>query len=318
MDLSIIIVSWNCKEYLRSCLLSLEQFLDGINHEVFVVDNDSNDESDKMVREEFPRTNLIANKTNNGFAFANNQAYAVSSGRYVLFLNPDTQLCDNSFQDWISFMDTNRDVAISGCKLLNTDGTHQPSTRRFPGLWLAFERYTPARYLPLKKWRKKRYRMLNLNPDNPSKVEQVSGAALLARREFFPGDTIFDNDFFIFFEEVDLCLRACKAGKMVYYFPHTQIYHHGGKSRQHMRTEINAINIKSMLHYFRKHSCFLRYMLFIILFKPLFVLQLLFDTVVSYPEHFVKKVIRKISKPTVFEKKTSFIKHNLLAFIFKY
>src|SRR3989344_6621165 len=132
MDLSIIIVSWNVKDLLRKCLRTIYQSQHRLTLEVFVVDNASTDGTPAMVEQEFSSAVLITNKQNRGFAAANNQAIAKSIGRYVLALNPDTELAADTLQRMVSFMDQNKRVGIAGCQHRNTDGSLQPSVRRLP------------------------------------------------------------------------------------------------------------------------------------------------------------------------------------------
>ena len=132
MDLSVIIVSWNVKELLKKCLTSIEKNKGQLNLKIFVIDNASHDDSAEMVKTEFPQVKLITNKTNHGFAAANNQGIKQSQGKYVLLLNPDTEILPETLSSMVNFMDQNSEIGISGCKLLNPDKTLQPSVRHFP------------------------------------------------------------------------------------------------------------------------------------------------------------------------------------------
>ena len=139
MDVSIIIVNYNVRDFLNNALVSVFQALEGIDGEVFVVDNASDDGSSDVVRQSFPNVRLIANNVNVGFAKANNQALAMSSGKYLMLLNPDTIVQEDTIRTLINFFEANGDVGMAGCKILNPDGTLQLACRRsFPTPWVAF------------------------------------------------------------------------------------------------------------------------------------------------------------------------------------
>ncbi len=319
MDVSIIIVNWNSGRYLKPCLESLAGWVDGVASETLVVDNASEDGSAGLVRDRFPFVRLLANFENLGFARANNQGVAESAGRYWLFLNPDTTLPPKpGLAQWVAYMDANPRTAVSGCRLLNSDGSVQPSVRRFPTLWLPFFRYTALRYLPLKRVWERRYRLPDERRTEPVSVDQVSGAAMLVRRSAFDDGTVFDPSFFIFYEEVDLCRRMRAAGWEVIFYPGVSIVHHGGGSRESMRADINALSVRSMLCYFRKHTSGRKYRAFVLLFKPLFVLQLLVELLTTWPEHVWRVHVRGHKRVSNWMKKGQFLRRHLADFLFRY
>ena len=213
MDISIVVVSWNVCGLLRRCLQSVElsAAASGLRHEVVVVDNASSDGSVAMVRSEFPEVRLLANEENRGFSAANNQGIAVASGRYLLLLNPDTEVLDDALAGLVGFADANEDVGLVGPMLLNQDGSVQPSMRRFPTIGTALfestwlQPYAPSGLLD-------RYCVLD-RPDNTVQdVDWVSGAAILARRDAVNQVGPMDEAFFMYSEELDWCRRFREAG----------------------------------------------------------------------------------------------------------
>lgn len=248
MLLSIIIVNYKVKEYLRQCIESVFSNANNAMNEVIVVDNASDDGSAEMVKEVFPDVKLIENKENLGFAKANNQAYEISKGEYILLLNPDTFVKKNAIEKCLEFMRSHSDAGACGCRLLYPDGRVQISARTFPSvrenlLWIfGLDRI----FMPNK--RKKFY-----YGNTAREVDYLMGAFLLLRRSALEYDKIFDEDFFIYAEEKDLCFRLKKRGYKVYYIPDAEVVHHLGKSAQVDSIE-NFIELqRSELKYFAKH-----------------------------------------------------------------
>ena len=254
MDLTVIIVNWNVKDFLKGCLESIYRFTRGIEFEVFVVDNNSSDGSPEMVRTGFPQANLIVNKENMGFARANNQALRKCSGRYVLFLNPDTELLDNSLKAMIEFMDTHPGASAIGCKLVNSDGSPQSSCLHFPSVFTDFLENT---YLPGLFPRNRLlnyYRMGHRNQKNVREIDHVFGACLFCRYEALREIGLFmDERFFMYYDEIDLCCRLKKNGEKVYFVPHITIAHHLNRSSKQVPVEAERWSIGSKLLYFEKH-----------------------------------------------------------------
>ncbi|MBU0702731.1 MAG: glycosyltransferase family 2 protein, partial [Chloroflexi bacterium] len=184
LDLSIVIVNWNVRDLLRRCLHSIlaSYKLQVTSLHIIVVDNGSSDGSVEMVRSEFPIVHVIANAENRGFPAANNQGLAVAQGRYILLLNPDTEIVGDALATLVAFADAHPDVGMVGPQLLNTDSSVQSSRRRFPTLATGFlestwlERYAPRRLL-------ERYEFLDQPDDVAQDVDWLYGAALMARRE---------------------------------------------------------------------------------------------------------------------------------------
>lgn len=251
-DLSVIIVNWNVRDLLRRSLHSVLAPRRACGLEVIVVDNGSRDGSVEMVRTEFPQVHLIANPDNRGFPAANNQGLAVARGRYVLLLNPDTEVVGDALETLLAFADDHPDVGVVGPQLLNPDGTVQSSRRRFPTLatallestWL--QPYAPRRLLA-------RYYVLD-RPDNEvQEVDWVTGAALMARREAVEEVGPLDEGFFMYSEELDWCRRFREAGWRVVYLPTARIVHHVGKSSEQVLPARHIHFQTSKVRYFRKH-----------------------------------------------------------------
>jgi N-acetylglucosaminyl-diphospho-decaprenol L-rhamnosyltransferase len=217
MKLSIVIVSWNVRELLQKCLESL--FLYGLNteQEICIVDNASADGSADMVRQEFPHIACIINDDNRGFAVACNQGIAATSGEYILFLNPDSAVTSESIGKLVTFLDENSHVGMVAPRLLDSDGTVQPSVRKFPRIWdslAMFFQWKPREYTPV----------------DTTSIEQPMGACMLVRRSVLQKVGPFDEKFYLWFEEVDLCKRIKDAGFDIVYLPTAHIVHIGGRS----------------------------------------------------------------------------------------
>jgi hypothetical protein len=252
-NLSIILVNYNTREILRQCLESIQRTVRYRSFETIVVDNASRDGSTKMVRHGFPDVQLIANEDNRGFSAANNQGIDVAQGRYVLLLNPDTEVLDDALTTMVVFADAHPDAAIIGPQLLNPDGTVQSSRRRLPTLitaafestWL--EPWAPRGLL-------ERYRISD-RPDNVIQdVDWITGAAMLARREAIEEVGLLDEGFFMYSEELDWCKRFREAGWRVVYLPTAQIVHHVGKSSEQVVAARHIYFQTSKVRYFRKHE----------------------------------------------------------------
>ena len=264
-----MILNWNARDYLEKSLRSLECSRHDLKYEVLVVDNKSEDGSRAMVTERFPDVTLIASETNSGFGAGNNRAVPQTSGRYVLFLNPDTVVVPGALAAMVSYADAQPDIGILGPKLLNGDGSLQYSCRRFPNLAHGFFRNTPlGRLLPKNKFASD-YLMQDFDHAAPLDVDWVSGAALMIRRTTLEQTGGFDEEFFMYCEDVDLCWRAHKALRpdgsawRVTYFPDAVITHYIGKSSDHVPTRMTYEFHRSQYLFYKKHyaattSLFLR------------------------------------------------------------
>ncbi len=242
---SIVVVNWKVREMLRSCLCSLYE-LGGLaprQFEVIVVDNDSRDGSVEMVREKFPSITVIANERNVGFGRANNQALPLCRGRYVLLLNPDTVVLDQSVSRLVARMDACADVGAMGCRLINADGSLQRWTGgAFPRLanvlahYLFVDRLLPARMRPLPLY-------LDRDERQEIDVDWVSGACLIARASALDGK-LFNPDFFMYGEDMELCHRLKLAGWRIVYTPRATIVHYQGESMRQQSGDVLLSAIK--------------------------------------------------------------------------
>jgi len=231
--LSIIIVNYNAKELLRKCLKSIFDKVKDIDFEIWLVDNASSDGSLEMIRKEFPKVKIIANKENVGFAKANNQTIKKADGKYIFLLNPDTVIFDENFEELIKFMEEHPEAGACGPLVLNGDGTIQRQCKRgFPTFWNSFAYYSGLWKLFSKNrwWRKNfgGYFLLS-KPDNRiCEVDQLSGAALMVRREILGKVGLMCEDYVMYWDDTDWCFRIKKAGWKVYFVPLVKIIHYGG------------------------------------------------------------------------------------------
>jgi GT2 family glycosyltransferase len=269
IDLSIVIVSWNVRDLLRQSLRSVFRETVRSSIEVFVVDNNSHDGSAAMVSVEFPQVRLIANTSNAGFAKANNQAIRQASGRYVLLLNPDTEILDNSLDRSVAWMDENKTAVVMGCRLLNPDRSLQASVRRFPTRGaMALTLLKLHRVFP-KSSAIQKYMAADFDYNQVSEVDQVMGAFFMIRSAALNQIGLLDEGYYIWFEEVDYCARAKQKGWSVMYNPDATIIHHYGQSfRQVLGIRKQIILNNSLLRYFSKHGRILDRLTVYLLYLP--------------------------------------------------
>ena len=230
MELSIIFVNWNSLAFLRDCLVSVYEHLKDVAFEVIVVDNASPEGSVDSLRQEFPDIVIIESRTNLGFAGANNIGFRHSKGNYLLFLNPDTKLTGPAIQIMLGQSKSLPDAGIVGCKLLNTDLSIQTSCiQTFPTVLnqLLDVEYLQLRWPSVSLWN---IAPLFSNDSKPRKVEVISGACMLVRREVFERAGMFSEDYFMYAEDIDLCSKVERLGFQNYYVGQAELIHHGGKS----------------------------------------------------------------------------------------
>ena len=254
MDLSVIIVNYNVRQFLENALASTYRAMEELQGEVFVVDNASDDGSIEMVKTKFPHVLLIENKANVGFAKANNAALKQAKGRYVLLLNPDTIVQEDTFKVMIKFFDENPDAGLAGCKILNPDGTFQlPCRRSFPRPWVAFTKIFGLSALFPKSKLFGQYNLTYLSEDETYEVDAVSGSLMFLRREAYEKVGGLDETFFMYGEDLDWCYRISKSGYKVYYVHSTKIIHFKGESTR--RSEIDEIRTfyQAMQLFVEKH-----------------------------------------------------------------
>ncbi len=254
MKLSIVIVNYNVKHFLDQCLTSVRRAIAGIDADVWVVDNNSVDGSLKMLREKFPEVELIANKENVGFSRANNQAIRKSKGEYVLLLNPDTVVEDDTFTKIIRFMDEHPDAGGLGVKMIDGKGNFLPESKRgLPTPDVAFYKiFGLSRFFPRSKTFGK-YHLGFLSKDEINEVDILSGAFMFMRREALDKTGLLDEDFFMYGEDIDLSYRIIKAGYKNYYFPETRIIHYKGESTKKSSVNYVFVFYRAMAIFAGKH-----------------------------------------------------------------
>jgi N-acetylglucosaminyl-diphospho-decaprenol L-rhamnosyltransferase len=251
-DLSIIIVNWNVRDLLHACLCSLEAHRKRLELQVIVVDSYSADDSVDMVRRHFPWVELIACEENVGFPRGNNLGLAQANGRYILLLNPDTEVVGDALATMVAYAETHPKVGAIGPQLLNPDGSVQSSRRRFPTLvtaifestWL--ESFAPASIL-------RHYYVQDLVDEEIAVVDWVTGACLLVRREVVDQIGGLDENYFMYSEELDWCHRIKLAGWQIVYLPTARVIHHVGKSSEQAVTARHINFQRAKLRYFYKY-----------------------------------------------------------------
>ena len=253
MKLSVIIVNYKVKHYLEQCLRSVAEASRGIAVEVIVVDNASGDGSVEYLRERFPDVTIIASEENLGFARANNLAIRNSHGQYVLLLNPDTIVAEDTFRDFITFMDSTPDAGGCGAYMLHTDGSFAPESRRgLPTPFVAFCKMSGLASLFPKSRTFGRYYMRYLNENEVNRIEIMSGAFMFLRRDALDKAGLLDEDFFMYGEDIDLSYRILKAGYNNYFLP-SRILHYKGESTVKSSYRYVHTFYRAMELFFNKH-----------------------------------------------------------------
>jgi GT2 family glycosyltransferase len=252
MQLSIIIVSWNAKRYLRECLNSIKAF-GNVGYEIIVVDNGSNDGSQGMVKDLFPEVKLICNAQNYGFAKANNIGIKESAGRYICLINSDVEVYENCLQRMIEYMDDNIGIGVLGPKTYNADGSLQRSCFEFPRPWNMFCRALALDTMfPKIKIFSGRL-MTYWAHDEIKNVEILNGCFLMVRREVIEKVGALDETFFFYGEDMDWCKRIRDAGWHVVFYPKAEIIHYGGASSANSPVRFYVEMFRAELQYWTKH-----------------------------------------------------------------
>jgi GT2 family glycosyltransferase len=253
IDVSIIIVSWNGKRFLLECLESLCAGSQAGNMDIIVVDNASTDGSQGAMNENFPSVKLIQNKTNLGFAKANNIGIRESRGRYICLINSDVKVLGNCIDRLYKYMEQHPSTGILGPKLLNPDLTLQTSCKKFPSLWNALcEAIGLHRILG-------RFRVFSGNEmrffahDSIQRVDAIAGAFLMVRRHAMEQVGLLDEDFFFYGEDIDWCKRFCSAGWEIVFFPEAEAIHYGGGSSSPGSRRLAIEQETATMKYWKKH-----------------------------------------------------------------
>ncbi len=261
LDVSIVIVSFNTRDLLRECLQSIDALRGPVAVETFVVDNQSRDGSAEMVEAEFPHVRVLRAGGNLGFAAANNLAFPHCTARHVVLLNSDAFLTEGALALAVSHMDADPGIGLAGARLVGRDGSWQPSARLFPSHLNEFllltglaARFPNSRFFGRcdRTW---------ADQTEPADVDWVPGAFSIIRRDVLEQVGYFDESFFLYYEEVDLCRRIVRAGFRVRYLPDVSIIHVGGESAKKVEggkvakegTQLALWRMRSALLYYRKH-----------------------------------------------------------------
>lgn len=258
--LSVVIVNYNVKYFLEQALLSVRKAARGMDVEIWAVDNASSDGSVEMVGQKFPEVRLIANEANVGFSKANNQAIRQATGEYILLLNPDTVVEEDTFQKTVGFMDAHPGAGALGVKMLDGKGNFLPESKRaFPSPRVAFFKAFGLSALFPKSKIFAQYHLGYLDENEVHEVDVLAGAFLLARKSVLDKTGLLDEDFFMYGEDIDLSYRIVKAGYKNYYFPESRIIHYKGESTKkgslnYVRMFYNAMIIFAQKHFKKRKA----------------------------------------------------------------
>ena len=254
MKLSIVIVNYNVKHFIEQCLYSVEKAIVSTDAEVFVVDNCSVDGSCSMIREKFPWVHLTENKKNMGFAVANNQAIKMAKGEYILLLNPDTVVEEDSFEKILAYADQHPDAGGIGVKMIDGKGNFLPESKRaFPSPMVSFYKtFGLSRLFPHSK-RFARYHLGHLDKDQNHEIEVLAGAFMLLRKTVIDKIGMLDETFFMYGEDIDLSYRITLAGYKNLYFADTTIIHYKGESTKKGSVNYVMVFYNAMIIFARKH-----------------------------------------------------------------
>jgi GT2 family glycosyltransferase len=253
VNLSIIIVNWNSRQYLQKCIASIVSETSGLEYEIIVIDAGSFDGCDQMLKETYSEVRFIQSDKNIGFAKANNMAFRASTGACLLFLNPDTELSEPAINVMYENLQRIPNVGAVGCKLLNSDRTVQTSCiQSMPTILnqLLDSDYLRARWPRSALWGTS---PLYENDAEPKVVEAIVGACIMLKREVFERIGLFSEDYFMYAEDIDLCYKVRQAGYTNYYIPVVTMIHHGGGSSQVATSSFSTVMMReSVWRFFRK------------------------------------------------------------------
>jgi len=284
-------VSWNTKEFLLSCVRSVLENERRMSQEVIVVDNGSHDGSGSEMKKAFPWVHLIQNEKNLGFGRAVNQGLQKASGRYVLLLNPDTQVKPGAIGRLASFMDAHPKAGISGVQLLNSNGSKQNSIANFPSLATELLNKSLLRWLIPEKFPGK-----ERDYSEPVDVDSVIGACMMVRRGAIDQVGLLDEDYFLFLEETDWCYRMKRAGWGIYHVPDAEVYHFQGKSAEKEKKRARVEYFRSRYHFFKKNKGNLQWFILLVGLLIRLIFELLSVMVASLVTFFaVKRWRRKLA-----------------------
>ncbi|HUW22009.1 MAG TPA: glycosyltransferase family 2 protein [Candidatus Bathyarchaeia archaeon] len=245
ITLSIIILSFNTCRLLKNCLKSLYENSPELNFEVIVIDNNSQDESVKMLKELYPRVRLFVNKKNLGFARGNNQGIRKARGNYVLFLNSDTLVHRKALIMMVNYLRANNQAGVIGCRLLNIDGSNQSSAGLFPYLWVTAVMLFKEHFRPSDSVRG--------SFDKIKKVDWVMGAAMMLKKKVLDEVGVFDEHIFMYMDELELCYRIKRTGYEVVFYPEAKITHLGRGSSETGKKDPILNIYRGLIYFYKKH-----------------------------------------------------------------
>jgi len=291
LNLSIIIVNYNVKYFLEQCLHSVNRALEGIDAEVFVVDNHSVDGSLGEIQEKFPWVRMIANKENMGFSRANNQAIRTAAGKYILLLNPDTVVVEDTFRKCIDFMDEHPDAGAMGVKMIDGKGHFLPESKRsLPTPMVSFYKMFGLSSLFPRSRRFGKYHLGFLDAGQTHQVEVLAGAFMFIRKEVLDKIGLLDETFFMYGEDIDLSYRITQAGYHNYYYPGTTIIHYKGESTKKGSLNYVRLFYQAMIIFAGKHFTSRKARTFRILIN----LAIYFRAALSVGKRFLKRIYRPL------------------------
>lgn len=251
--ISVIVVTWNSSDFIYDCLNSVLE-KSSAPLEIFVIDNNSADDTVEIVSENFPEVKLVENEKNLGFTFATNQGLTLANGDFLLLLNPDTEITDRALEKLADFLDKRPDAGAVGPQLLNFDDSIQPSCRSFPCqriyLWefSGLSRLFPHHKL-FSEWK-----MGYFDHKTLREVDQPMGACLMIKRDALNSVGLLDRQFYMFYSEVDLCYRLRQNGWKIYFYPDATVYHHMGASVKKAKIKMILSTHKSAYQFLKKHN----------------------------------------------------------------
>lgn len=245
MRLSVIIVNYNVTQLLRSCLLSVRKYLADIGYEVIVVDNASTDLSWKNLISEFPEVHFISSQTNDGFAKGNNKAIKAAKGKYLLLLNPDTELEGFYMKEILDFADSHKDFGCLGVRMHDAEGNFLPESKRsVPDMFNSFEKL----FINFKKNNSKSYYRCDIDEQAVAEVDVITGAFLLVKKEVYQKVGGLDEAYFMYGEDIDLCYTLLRSGFKNFYYGKASILHHKGEST--VKNEVYLERFYGAMHIF--------------------------------------------------------------------
>lgn len=251
MDVTIVLVNYNTKDLTRNCLKSVYEKTKDVEFEIFIVDNNSQDDSIDMIEQEFPQVKLIKNSDNKGFGAANNIAIKKSHAKYIFCLNTDTLLINNAVKILYDYMEENTNVGACGGQMYDKQMQPNYSIGNFPTIQRIFLQYTGLNKIFKKYWQEKITPCKIVNYTKPTDVDYIIGADLMLRKSVLDKVGLFDENIFLYGEESDLCYRIVKSGKRVVFVPSSEIIHLQGMSSHSINT--SKIQYISLIYWYKKN-----------------------------------------------------------------